>query len=162
MSRWIRRISLVAVVFTALLTMSSGTTPVAYCANCPEAHLSEGNFIKCLDGQQAWCKGGPKCACQGRIKKDNECAGACGVRTNWGACTIQCKKGVNASCIPGRSELSGFRQRIIEPVCSCGGPGRVGMVSPSKNKDDDMLAFSDKSMFSERVLNIIDAQPPAE
>jgi hypothetical protein len=132
-----RRILLVAICLT-LLVVSSGSVPNASCQDCPETHLSEGNFIKCLSGQSAHCESGPKCECRGSRKKDNQCGGACGVRTNWGACSIQCQQGTNATCVQGRKEWIGLQQILIKPRCECGGSGSVSAV-PSPEAEEIAL-----------------------
>lgn len=118
---WRLLLPMMGVLFLAVF----GGTPKGRCENCPEAVLTEGNYIKCLSGQSAHCESGPKCTCSGPVNKNNECAGGCGVRTNWGACSVQCRKGQNATCVQGSKKWTGLQQRIIDPVCTCGGGGSV-------------------------------------
>ena len=134
---------LLAVICLTLFTVSYREVPKAFCANCPEAHLTEGNYIKCLAGQSAKCESGPKCECQGLVRKDNECGGGCGVRTNWGACTIECPKGVNATCKQGSKRWLGLEQIIEKPRCECGGSGSVSAIPSTKEKDGSLGTLSD-------------------
>lgn len=154
MSKRIGRVSLLTIC-GALLAVSLGSVPKARCENCPEAHLSEGNYIKCLAGQNAQCESGPKCSCTGRANKDNECGGGCGVYTNWGACTVQCKKGMNATCIQGSKKWIGLQQILIKPVCRCGGGGSVSSILSAKFDDRSLIALSGESLFSERRLKVL-------
>jgi hypothetical protein len=144
MKIWFKSTLLILSVFVLIL-IPSETIEVAHCSDCPQARLSEDNYVQCLDGQTAMCKSGPECTCRGAVSKTNECRGACGVRTNWGKCTIQCQKGQLATCVPGKSEWVGFRQVITEEHCYCGGPGgvtRVGMLfSPNDDLDEVLTHF---------------------
>jgi len=150
MPTFIKRILIVVVVFVALLTASSKTAQIAYCESCPEARLSEGNFIKCLDGQNAWCKTGPSCGCNGRVKKDNQCGGACGVSTNWGACAIQCRNGIHATCKAGSVKWVGLQQVITLASCHCGGPGSVGLASFQTDRDN--LLFVSEITLNSQIM----------
>lgn len=118
MSRWFTRMSLVF-MFLALLTTSSGTQPTGYCQSCPQARIDDHNYIRCLDGQEAWCKDG-KCGCSGPAKKQNECGGECRVSNVAGACSVGCSNGVQATCIPGKRGWIGNSQTLTEPICKCG------------------------------------------
>lgn len=137
--RWV----LLTVICVTLLTVSAESIPRALCEDCPEAHLTEGNYIKCLAGQTARCETGPKCECQGRVKKDNKCSGGCGVRTNWGACSIQCATGENATCVQGSKKWLGLEQIFIKPRCECGGSGSVTAVPSKKFEDGAWSVFSE-------------------
>lgn len=137
-----------------LLLMSSRTAPTAYCQGCPEANIGDAASIKCLAGENARCESGPKCDCSGRADKDNECGGACSISTNWGACSIQCRKGVHARCVPGRKIWVGLQQRLIPPVCQCGGPGMVGMTPPTKGNGNYLFADVAYSFNEESLRGI--------
>lgn len=148
MRKSIRRI-LLTMSIVLIVFVSSESNETAYCANCPKAQLDGDNFIQCLDGQEAWCKSGPKCGCQGQVSKTNECGGACSVQTNWGKCSIQCPKGVQASCVQGSKTWQGMEQIITEPKCSCGGSGSVGIFGIDPAEKNATAEIADpKILFS--------------
>lgn len=157
MRKNIKRILLIMTI-AFFVMISSESTEIAHCANCPTARLNDSNYIQCLDGQQAWCKSGPSCGCQGPVSKTNECGGACSVHTNWGMCSIQCQKGVHATCVQGRKEWQGLQQIIIEPHCSCGGTGSVAFfrMDSYPENNDKLSKIIDTSALFVKDTNLSD------
>lgn len=125
MLRLVTRIALLVMVFAALLCTTSKTATVdklPKAQSCPQAMISWVGgkaTVQCPQGMTPWCKEGPACGCNGKRDPDNQCGGGCSIESQWGECSIICRKGRLGRCTPGRVEWRGYQQTLIPPRCSC-------------------------------------------